>query len=96
MEQLSDQEIEAGLAALDPPWRREGDALIADVDCEDFAAAVALINRIAEQAERADHHPDILLHSYRRLRITLSTHSAGGLTRLDFALAAAINAVRPG
>ncbi len=45
------------------------------------------MNEIAAEAERADHHPDILVHGYRHLRITLTTHAAGGLTELDFALA---------
>jgi 4a-hydroxytetrahydrobiopterin dehydratase len=93
MEQLSDPEIDAAVAALGGPWRRDGDAIVADLECEDFAAAIALVNGIASEAERADHHPDILIHDYRRLRITLSTHSAGGLTQRDFALAAAIDAL---
>ena len=87
MEPLSEPEIEAGLAKLDPRWRREGDQLVADIECEDFAAAIELVNRIAAEAERADHHPAILVHDYKHLRITLSTHSAGGLTKHDFALA---------
>jgi 4a-hydroxytetrahydrobiopterin dehydratase len=93
MEPLSDSEIDARLPSLGPHWRREGDALVADLECQDFAAAIALVNRIAAEAERADHHPDILIHSYRRLRITLSTHAASGITERDFALAAAIDAL---
>lgn len=93
MEPLSDAEIESRLAALGPGWRREGDALVADRECADFAAAVALVNAIAAEAERADHHPDLLLHGYRHLRITLSTHAADGVTGRDFALAAAIDAL---
>jgi 4a-hydroxytetrahydrobiopterin dehydratase len=91
MEPLPDSEIDARLAALGPNWRREGDALVADLECADFAAAIALVTRIAAEAERANHHPDILIHDYRWLRITLSTHSAGGLTQHDFDLAGAIN-----
>ena len=93
MEPLQDPEIDAGLATLDPRWRREGDQLVADLECESFAAAIDLVNRIAEQAERADHHPDILLHGYRRLRITLTTHAAGGLTARDFALARTLDSL---
>jgi 4a-hydroxytetrahydrobiopterin dehydratase len=87
MEPLPEPEIEAGLAKLGPRWRREGDELVADIECEDFAAAIELVNKIAAEAERADHHPDILVHGYKHLRITLSTHAAGGLTDRDFALA---------
>jgi 4a-hydroxytetrahydrobiopterin dehydratase len=93
METLSNSEIDTQLGALGPAWRREGDSIVADLECPDFAAAVALVNRIAAEAERADHHPDILIHGYRRLRITLSTHAAGGLTQRDFALASAIDAL---
>ena len=52
-----------------------------------------LVDRIAVAAESANHHPDLLIHAYKRLRITLSTHSAGGLTESDIALAEAINAL---
>ena len=90
---LSDSEIDARLAELGPAWRREGDALVGERECADFAAAIALVNAIAVEAERADHHPDLLVHAYRRLRITLSTHSAGGITARDFALAATIDAL---
>ena len=93
MEPLSEAEIEARLPGLGAAWRREGDALIGERECADFAAVIALVNEIAGEAERADHHPDLLIHGYRRLRITLSTHSAGGITARDFALAAAIDAL---
>ncbi|HXR14333.1 MAG TPA: 4a-hydroxytetrahydrobiopterin dehydratase [Solirubrobacteraceae bacterium] len=91
MEPLQDSEIDAGLATLDPRWRRDGTQIVCDLECENFAAAIELVNRIAAEAERADHHPDILVHGYRRLRITLSTHAAGGLTERDFALARALD-----
>ena len=92
MEPLSESEIDAGLATLGPAWRRDGDSIVADLECADFAAAIALVNRIAEQAEQADHHPDLFIHGYRRLTVTLSTHAAGGLTQRDFALARSIDA----
>ena len=91
MERLSDSDIDTRLLALGSAWRREGDSIVAELECADFVAAVALVNRIAAEAERADHHPDILIHGYKRLRITLSTHAAGGLTQGDFALASVIN-----
>jgi 4a-hydroxytetrahydrobiopterin dehydratase len=91
VEPLGESEIEAALARVDLRWRREGDTIVAEVVCADFAGAVDLVNAIAEQAQRADHHPDILLHDYRHLTVTLSTHAAGGLTHRDFALAQAID-----
>ncbi len=93
MELLSDPEIDAGLSALGPAWRREGDSIVGELQCADFAAAIELIDRIAVAAEQANHHPDILLHAYRRLTITLATHSAGGITQRDLSLAAAIDAL---
>ena len=93
MEPLSEAEIDARLPGLSPAWRREGDALIGERESADFSAVIALVNAIAVAAESADHHPDLLIHGYRRLRITLSTHSAGGITARDFALASAIDAL---
>ena len=49
------------------------------------------MNRVGEAAEAANHHPDILLHGWNKVRLTLSTHSEGGLTEADFALAARID-----
>ena len=93
MEPLPEPEIAERVARLPPAWRREGDAIVADLELADFAAAIALVDRIAAAAEAADHHPDLLVHGYNRLRITLSTHAAGGLTDRDFALAATIDAL---
>src|SRR5688572_19611261 len=58
---------------------------------KNFLAARDLINRIAQVAEKEDHHPDLHLTSYRKLRIVLSTHSIGGLSKNDFILAAKID-----
>lgn len=89
MAPLSEQQIEQHLQ--DSPWRREGDAIVRDLQLADFAAAIALVDRIAEAAETANHHPDILVHGFNKLRLTLSTHSEGGLTDADFALAARLD-----
>jgi 4a-hydroxytetrahydrobiopterin dehydratase len=87
---LSDQEIEQRLAGSE--WRREGEgAIVREYKLADFAAAIVFVNRVAEVAERADHHPDILVHGWNKVRLELSTHSQGGLTEADFALAAEID-----
>jgi 4a-hydroxytetrahydrobiopterin dehydratase len=93
MEPLPDTEIAARLQGLGPRWRREGGALVAEIECADFMSAVGLVDRIALEAERADHHPDLLVHSYRHLRVTLTTHAASGITGRDLALAATIDAL---
>lgn len=93
MEPLPDPDVEARLSKLDPGWRREGDTLVRDLECADFADAIELVNAIASEAEAADHHPDLLIHGYRHLRVTLSTHAAGGITDRDFALAGRVDAL---
>ena len=90
MDPLPQTDIDERLAALGGGWRQEGQSIVRDLECADFAAAIALVDRIAQAAEAADHHPDILIHGYKRLRITLSTHAAGGITERDFALATTI------
>lgn len=89
-ELLTAQEIDERLGALED-WHRDGDAIVLDVACEDFAAAIALVNAVASIAEEADHHPDILVHGWNKLRLSVTNHSAGGLTQADFDLAATID-----
>jgi 4a-hydroxytetrahydrobiopterin dehydratase len=88
---LTDAQIAEALATL-PDWRREGDAIRRTLDLPDFAAAMALVNRVADLAEAQDHHPEIVV-SWKRVTLGLSTHSAGGITRRDIDLAAAIDAL---
>jgi 4a-hydroxytetrahydrobiopterin dehydratase len=87
---LSDDEVTQGLE--DGEWRREGDAIVRDWRFADFAAAIAFVERVAELAEEANHHPDILVHSWNKVRLTLSTHSEGGITAADLALAGRLDA----
>jgi 4a-hydroxytetrahydrobiopterin dehydratase len=89
---LSDAEIEQRLDGSQ--WRREGDAIVRDFELADFVAAIELVRRVAGEAEAANHHPDILVHGWNKVRLTLSTHSAGGLTEADFALAERIDEPR--
>jgi 4a-hydroxytetrahydrobiopterin dehydratase len=72
-------------------WRSEGDALVRDFEFADFAGAMAFANRVAEAAEAANHHPDILVHGWNKVRLTLSTHSEGGVTDSDRELARTID-----
>jgi 4a-hydroxytetrahydrobiopterin dehydratase len=100
---LTDAEIEQRLTKLERWQRQEGaspspsgddagdDAIVREWKLADFAAAIAFVNRVAQVAEAANHHPDILVHGWNRVRLTLSTHSQGGLTDADFALAGEID-----
>lgn len=74
-------------------WSREGDSIRRTYTLDSFPEAIAFVNRIAEIAQRADHHPDIDIR-FDRVACTLSTHSEGGLTDRDFDLARQIDAVR--
>ena len=88
-ETLTDQAIEERLRGGD--WRREGDSIVRDLKFEDFKSAVAFVNRVAEAAETANHHPDITIHGYNKVTLTLATHSAGGVTEANFNLAEVID-----
>ncbi|HEX7610345.1 MAG TPA: 4a-hydroxytetrahydrobiopterin dehydratase [Solirubrobacteraceae bacterium] len=88
---LTDAQLQQSLVAV-PQWQlREGTAIERELQLSDFAAAIALVDRVAAAAEAANHHPDMLVHGWNKLRLTLSTHSEGGLTQADFALAAEID-----
>jgi 4a-hydroxytetrahydrobiopterin dehydratase len=82
---LSDEQIEERLEGSE--WTREGDEIVRNWEFEDFAAALAFVNRVGEAAEEANHHPDILLHGWNEVRLSLTNHSAGGLTAVDFEMA---------
>jgi 4a-hydroxytetrahydrobiopterin dehydratase len=72
-------------------WKLEKDGLVRTVVFADFASAMVFVNRAAELAEEADHHPDIDIR-FNKIRFALSTHSAGGITSMDLDMAARLDA----
>jgi 4a-hydroxytetrahydrobiopterin dehydratase len=84
---LSDADIAARLETL-PEWSQPGEEIQRTFRFKDFAAAMAFVERVAERAERVQHHPDILIR-YGRVTLSLSTHDAGGITDKDFDFAQA-------
>ncbi len=86
---LDDVAVTAALRDL-PGWTRDGDALVLTAKLPSFPAAITVVDRVAEIAEDRDHHPDIDIR-WRTLTFRCSTHSEGGITDLDTALAASIN-----
>jgi len=82
---LGEDEIESRLVGLS--WEREGDEIARHWKFENFADAIAFVNRVAEAAEEANHHPDILVYGWNKVRLSLTNHSAGGLTDPDFEMA---------
>ncbi len=83
---LSKEEIEQNTRKLEG-WNYTDSHIEKVYELKDFKSALGFINSIGEEAEKMDHHPDIFLHSYNKVKITLSTHSAGGVTGNDFKLA---------
>ena len=79
--------------ATDSVWREADESLIRDDEFKDFAAAMAFVNQVADAAEEANHHPDILVHGWNKVRLTLTTHSEGKLTDNDHAMAGRIDAI---
>ena len=88
---LREDEIASRLK--DSEWHQEGDEIVRELKFDDFAAAMGFVNRVAEAAEEANHHPDILVHGWNKVRLSLTNHAAGGLTDADFAMAARIDAL---
>jgi 4a-hydroxytetrahydrobiopterin dehydratase len=72
-------------------WHRDGDQIIRDFKFENFKSAMGFVNRVADEAEAMDHHPDILIHGWNNVRLSVMTHSQGGLTEKDFTLARQVN-----
>ena len=91
MELLDDDAIRRELDGV-PGWERTGDAIVRSVRLADFRAAMAYVNSVADVAEAENHHPDITIR-WDQVTLTLSTHSANGLTAKDFRLARLLDAL---
>jgi 4a-hydroxytetrahydrobiopterin dehydratase len=88
---LNEEQIQEGLKGLSG-WALRGDEIVKIYTLKNFKEALAFVNQLGEKAEAVDHHPDILIN-YKKVTLTLSTHSAGGLTPKDFALAGQIDSL---
>src|SRR5215217_9331987 len=91
MARLNDEEIEQRLGELDG-WERTGDAIQRAFKLDDFKGSVDFVNRLTPEAEDMNHHPDLAI-SWNEVTVTLTSHSAGGLTADDFELARRIDAI---
>jgi 4a-hydroxytetrahydrobiopterin dehydratase len=91
---LDEAAIATELAAR-PGWARQGDAIVKQYTFATFAEGIRFVDRVAAAADAAGHHPDIAIR-WTTVTMALSTHSAGGLTAKDFALAAEIEALAAG
>lgn len=86
---MAEAEIARELAKI-PDWRLEGGEIVRTFTAKSFLAGIAFVNQVADAAEKADHHPDILVQ-YNKVTLRLSTHDASGITAKDFALAREAN-----
>jgi 4a-hydroxytetrahydrobiopterin dehydratase len=91
MARLDNDEIEAKLGELDG-WTHEGEAITKEFDNGDFKGSVDFVNELTPEAEQMNHHPDLEI-SWDTVKVTITTHSEGGLTAGDFELAARIDAL---
>ena len=89
MTTLSDEEIDGRLQTI-RGWERSGNAISRTFTFDDFVGSVDFVNRITPAAEEMNHHPDLSI-SWNKVTVSLSTHSEGGLTENDFALATQID-----
>lgn len=88
---LEDSEIETRLSSLSG-WERSGEAIVKSFGCGDFVGSVKFAGSLVEPAEAMGHHPDLEI-SWDTVKVTISTHSEGGLTAADFELAAKVDAL---
>jgi 4a-hydroxytetrahydrobiopterin dehydratase len=86
---LNDDEVTKRLEGLDG-WERQGDAIVKEYKCNDFAGSVKFVDALTPAAEEMNHHPDLKI-SWDTVTVSLSTHSEGGLTENDFELAGTID-----
>jgi 4a-hydroxytetrahydrobiopterin dehydratase len=90
MSVLNSNEIMNKLKNLDN-WSFDNNQIHSDYQFEDFKEALNFVNKVGDEAEKMNHHPDIFLHSWNKVKITVSTHSEGGVTEKDFKLAGIID-----
>jgi 4a-hydroxytetrahydrobiopterin dehydratase len=89
---LDVNEIKNRLSGLSK-WNYINNQISREYQLKDFAEALSFVNKVGTLAEEMDHHPDILMHSWNKVKITVSTHSENGVTEKDFQLAGKIESV---
>ena len=90
---LTQDEIAKNLSSLSG-WRMDGNEIAKPYQFKDFVEALAFVNKVGVEAEKMNHHPDIFIHSWNKVKITISTHSEGGITKKDFQLAEKIEGLK--
>jgi len=93
MSLLTQDEITKKLSSLSS-WVQEENQIVKLFQFKDFTEALSFVNKVGAEAEKMDHHPDIFIHSWNKVKITISTHSEGGITKKDFQLAEKIEGLK--
>ena len=86
---LNDDEIDSRLKRSE--WEREGDEIVREWRFDGFREAIEFVDAVAEAAESASRHPDIYVHGWNKVKLSLTSHGAGGLTEDDFTMAAELD-----
>ena len=89
---MNDAEIDKALSTIEY-WQRSGNAIEREFKFNDFLKAINFVNRVAQVAEDANHHPDIVIN-FNKVKLSLTSHDSGGVTQRDIRLATAINKVK--
>lgn len=90
---LNQQQIESHLTRLHG-WIHSDNEIGKEFQLKNFAEALSFVNKIGVFAEQMNHHPDIFIHAWNKVKITISTHSEGGVTEKDFILAEKIESIK--
>jgi 4a-hydroxytetrahydrobiopterin dehydratase len=86
MSKLSQKQIKSNLSKF-PGWKLEKDSIVKQFKFKDFVESLSFVTAVGMEAEKMNHHPDILMSGWNKVKIILSTHDAGGVTAKDFSLA---------
>lgn len=89
MSKLNQNQINTNLSKLSG-WIFENESISKQFQFKDFIEALSFVNAVGLESEKMDHHPDILMFGWNKVKITISTHNAGGVTEKDFSLASKI------
>ena len=90
---INNDDIKKNLSLLSG-WMQEGNQIAKQFQFKDFAEALSFVNKVGAESEKMNHHPDIFINSWNKVKITISTHSEGGITKKDFQLAEKIEGLK--
>ena len=93
MSLLTNDEITKSLSTLSG-WKKDENQIAKEFEFKDFMEALSFVNKLGNEAEQMNHHPDIFIHSWNKVKITILTHSEGGITKIDFQLAEKIEGLK--